>query len=108
MWTVDREEIVDGATYYVVAAGTTREIYYRKTDFASSMEKVNGQIEVRHTPPSLRLPWPPWPGEKIEERYTRERPGARQSESDDCVRVGSGRDGRCPGGVIRNGKGHVA
>jgi hypothetical protein len=80
VWAVNREEIVDGVMYYVVAAGTTREIYYRKTDFAYSMEKVNGEIEVRHTPPSVRFPWPPWPGEKIEARYTRERPVARQSQ----------------------------
>jgi hypothetical protein len=80
VWAVSREERMEGVTYYVVAAGTTREIYYRKTDFAYAMDKVNGQIELRHTPPSAYLPWPAWPAEKIQATYTRERPLERQTE----------------------------
>ena len=77
---VSREESLDGVAYYVVAAGTTRESYYRTSDFAYFMDKVNGQVELRHTPPSAYLPWPPWPDERIEGTYTSERPLDRRTD----------------------------
>ncbi len=80
VWAVKGEQDVDGVTYYVVAAGTAREIYYRKSDFAYFMDKLNGQVELRHTPATAYLPWPPWPGTKVEATYTRERPIERQTE----------------------------
>jgi hypothetical protein len=80
VWAVDREEVLDGTAFYVVKSGGTREIYYRKSDFAYYMDKVDGQVETRHTPPTAYFPWPPAPGAKLELRYTRERPLERQTE----------------------------
>ena len=80
VWSVDREETLEGATYYVIKSGTTREVYYRKSDFAYYMDKLNGQVETRHTPPTAFFSWPLVPGAKTEVRYTRERPLERQTE----------------------------
>jgi hypothetical protein len=79
VWSVDREEAVDGATYYVIKSGT-REVYYRKSDFAYYMDKLNGNVETRHVPPTAYLPWPPWPGAKVDVSFTRERLLERQTE----------------------------
>ncbi len=79
VWAVDREELVDGVLFYVVKSGTTREIYYRKSDFAYYMDKVSGQIETRHTPPTAFFTWPLTAGAKTEVRYTREQPLDRQT-----------------------------
>ncbi len=78
VWSVEREDVLDGATFYVIRSGT-REIYYRKSDFAYYMDKVNGQVETRHLPPSAFFTWPLVPGAKVEVRYTRERPLERQT-----------------------------
>ena len=80
VWSVDREELLDGVTYYVVKAGDTLELYYRKSDFAFYMEKRNGQVETRHTPPTAVFAWPLVPGAKMEVRYTRERPLERLTQ----------------------------
>jgi len=80
VWSMDREETVDGVAYYVVKSGTTLEIYYRKSDFAFYMEKRNGQVETRHTPPTAIFAWPLVSGAKIEVRFTRERPLERQTQ----------------------------
>lgn len=80
VWSVDREEVLEGVTYYVIKSGNTREIYYRKSDFAFYMDKLNGQVETRHTPPTAFFAWPPVSGAKIEGRYTYERPLERQTE----------------------------
>lgn len=80
VWAVDREELVDGTPFYVVRSGTAREIYYRKSDLALYMDKVNGQVETRHTPPSVYFPWPPTAGARVDVSYTRERPRDRQTE----------------------------
>jgi hypothetical protein len=80
VWSMDREELVDGVTYYVIKSGSARETYYRKNDFAFYMEKVNGQVETRFTPPAAFFAWPLISGAKLEVRYTRERPLERQTE----------------------------
>ena len=77
-WTVNREEAVDGIPYYVVASGS-REIYFRKSDFAHHMDKVNGEVEVRNTPP-VRLASGS-AGEKWESRYTRETPKEQSTQN---------------------------
>jgi hypothetical protein len=81
VWSLDREEQLDGVAYYVVKSGTAREIYYRKSDFAVYMDKLNGEIETRFAPPAAFVQWPPTPGAKWELRYTRERPLERQTEA---------------------------
>ncbi|HEV8454746.1 MAG TPA: hypothetical protein VGQ24_07640, partial [Gemmatimonadales bacterium] len=80
VWSMDREEMVDGVAYYVVKSGNTRELYYRKSDFAYYMDKVNGQVETRHTPPTAFFAWPLVSGAKMEVHYTRERPLDRQTQ----------------------------
>ena len=85
VWTVDREEIIDSAAYYVLRSGPTRESYFRKADLAFYMDKVNGLIETRYTPPISWIPWPLKPGVTRELRYAHERPIERQT--DEVVRV---------------------
>ncbi len=80
VWTVKREEIVDGVEYYVMTAGRQREIYQRKVDFASAMEKVEGEVEVRYMPPRLLYVWPLVPGRRWEQTVTRETPRDNQTE----------------------------
>ncbi len=79
MWAVDRAELVDGTPFYVIKSGTTRETYYRKSDLAFLMDKVNGQVVTRHTPPTVFLHWPHAEA-RVDVTYTRERPVERQTE----------------------------
>lgn len=74
VWSVDREEIIEGVEYYVVKSGTTREIYWRKADLAYYMDKVEGVVETRHMPPSNWYAWPLSPGKTWELRYTEDKP----------------------------------
>ncbi len=67
VWIVDREEVVDGVPFYVIKSGTARESYYRKDDRAFVMDKLNGQVETRNTPPATY--WSTSPGTK-DVRYT--------------------------------------
>ena len=80
VWAVDREELVDGTPFYVVKSGTTREAYYRKSDLALHVDKVNGQVVTRNTPPTVFLHWPYAAGARVDVTYTRERPVERQTE----------------------------
>jgi hypothetical protein len=77
---MDREETIDGVAYYVLKSGNTRELYHRKSDFAFYMDKLNGQVETRNTPPLAYFAWPLVAGAKTEVRYTRERPLERQTQ----------------------------
>jgi hypothetical protein len=58
VWTMDREERVDGHDDYVVRLGTQREFFIRKSDLAVHLEKTSGEVQVRYTPPEPRYPWP--------------------------------------------------
>jgi hypothetical protein len=62
VWSVDREEVLDGVPFYVVKSGTTRESYYRKGDRALFMSKINGQVESRYIRQSRTSP--PHPGQR--------------------------------------------
>ena len=79
VWSVDREEAMNGEQYYVLKSGTTREIYFRKLDFAYLMDRVNGEVETRNNPPARWVPSPFVAGEKWEVKYTIERPRDRQT-----------------------------
>jgi len=79
VWTVTREEIVDGVAYYVVTAGRQREMYLRKADLAFSLEKVRGQVERRYVPPQQQYVWPLTPGKTWEDTFTAEFPLDRQT-----------------------------
>lgn len=78
VWSVDREEILDGIVFYVVKAGQ-REMYWRKSDFAFYVEKMSGVIERRHVPFSLRYAWPLTIGKTWESRFTEEKPVDQQT-----------------------------
>jgi len=78
VWSVDREEVVDGVEYYVLKTGQ-REIFLRKGDLAVSVDKVSGDIETRYVPPRPILAWPLAPGKSWQTTYTRERPKDRQT-----------------------------
>jgi hypothetical protein len=79
VWSVDRIETVDGVDHYVVRNGATRATYWRAADFAYVMEKVAGEIEVRHAPPSTVYAWPLDPGRSVDSSVTEERPRVRRT-----------------------------
>jgi hypothetical protein len=98
IWSFDHEETLDGEAFYVLRSGPTRDIYYRKKDLAYYMDRVNGTVEYRHTPPT---PWAPWPfraGARWEVRFAAEQPAESQVEhhvrvcesSDDTITVPAG------------------
>jgi len=77
VWSVNRVEMLDGVQHYVIKTGT-REIFYRVSDFASSLERVDGVIVVRHTPARLSYSWPLALGKTWEQDHRDERPVDRQ------------------------------
>lgn len=79
VWSVDREETAEGVSYYVVKSGRTREIYWRKSDLAYYMDRVDGVVETRHVPPEMRYAWPLTRGKTWETRYTVEKSRDRQT-----------------------------
>ena len=76
-WVMDREERLDGTTFYVMRSGW-KEIYVRKTDFAYCMEKVDGEIVGRNVPPARFVA--AVAGEKWEVNYVRETPKEHQTQ----------------------------
>jgi len=78
VWSVDREEAIDGVPQYVVKTGT-REIFYRKSDFALTRETVDGAVVYRSTPPRLHYVWPMNVGQTWDQTMLEERPAARQT-----------------------------
>jgi hypothetical protein len=79
VWSVDREEVLDGTPVYVVKSGS-REALYRRSDLALYMERNQGVTETRWVPPLIRYSWPLAFGKTWEQTYTRERPVDRQTE----------------------------
>ena len=63
---------------YIIKTGT-REIFYRASDLAASLEKVDGALVLRETPPRMHYSWPLTVGKTWEQGYTQERPVARES-----------------------------
>ena len=82
VWSVNRIESVDGVPHYVIKAGT-REIYYRVSDLASTLERVDGVVVARNATSQLVYAWPLDIGKAWEQSYVRERPVDRQTESRD-------------------------
>jgi hypothetical protein len=78
VWSVNRIEMLDGVQHYVIKSGT-RELLYRASDLASSLERVDGVIVVRHTPARLSYSWPLTPGKTWEQDNREERPVDRQN-----------------------------
>jgi hypothetical protein len=96
--TVVREETVSGVPHYVVQTGS-RDIYYTKADLAWLMERVDGAVETRGTPPDRRFDWPlavgkEWDAtytlENLIERTTETRPWRYRVDAVDAVTVPAG------------------
>jgi hypothetical protein len=84
VWLVDRVETMDGVPHYVIKTGT-REIFYRVSDFASTIERVDGVVVTRFTPPRMNFGWP-LAAEKVwEQAYREERPVDRSTTDRDAV-----------------------
>jgi hypothetical protein len=77
-WIMDREETVDGTTYYVLRAAS-KDVYIRKSDFAYAMEKMNGEVVGRNVPPARLVATAP--GEKWEVKYVRETPKEHRTDN---------------------------
>lgn len=78
--TVVREETVSGVPHYVVQTGS-RDIYYTKADLAWLMERVDGAVETRGTPPDRRFDWPLAVGKEWDATYTLENLIERTTET---------------------------
>ncbi len=87
VWSMDREQVVEGTEYYVITSGPTqrepaREFFYQKADLAWRMLKVNGRVESRAEPPQQRYVWPMAVGSTWEQSVTvtSERQGTSSTE----------------------------
>jgi hypothetical protein len=80
VWSVNRIEAVGDVLHYVIKAGT-REILYRVSDLASTLERVNGVVVIRDTPSRLLYAWPLAVGSTWNQSALRERPVDRQTEN---------------------------
>src|SRR5262245_4299249 len=87
VWSMDREQVVDGTAYYVITSGPTRqeparEFFYQKADLAWRMLKVDGNLQSRAEPPQQRYVWPLAVGSTWEQRVTvtTERQGTSSTE----------------------------
>ena len=73
VWSVNRVELLDGVDHYVIKTGT-REILYRVSDLAASLERVDGVIVLRDTPSRHSYVWPLTVGKTWEQSNRQERP----------------------------------
>ncbi len=78
VWSVDREEMIEGVSHYVIKQGT-REIFYRTADLAHTRETVNGAVVRHHTPSRIRYLWPLEVGKTWEQAFREDRPVDRQT-----------------------------
>src|SRR5262249_44964021 len=87
VWSMDREEAIDGIPHYVIKTGT-REIFYRKSDLAVTRETVNGMIVLDNKPSRLQLVWPLQIGMGWQQPFMEEHPAVHQTfERIDMVTV---------------------
>jgi len=84
VWAVDRVDVLDGVEHYVIKSGP-REIFYRVSDLASSLEKINGAVVARETPPRRQYDWPLTVGKSWEQSFQTERPAPRQPATNTFV-----------------------
>ena len=70
---MNRLEMIDGVQHYVIQTGS-REILYRVSDLASTLERVDGVVVLRETPPRLLYEWPLTVGKSWEQSHRQERP----------------------------------
>jgi hypothetical protein len=86
VWSIDREESVEGHDDYVIRLGTQREFLFRKSDLAVHLERTSGEVQVRYTPPDARYPWPLTIGAEREVKFTREqiKPPSTETRTQAC------------------------
>jgi hypothetical protein len=84
VWSVSRLEMLDGVQHYVIKSGT-REIFYRVSDLASSLERVDGVVVSRETPSRLNFSFPLTVGKSWEQAHRQERPVDRQTTNYNSV-----------------------
>jgi hypothetical protein len=95
-WSVDREQVVDGTEYYVIASSTSqgvaREFFYQKSDLAWRMLKVNGHVESTAEPAQLRYIWPLVIGSTWEQTVTvttvRDGKSSKETNARSCRVIG--------------------
>src|SRR5213078_507410 len=87
VWSVDREEMVEGVSHYVIKQGM-REIFYRTADLAHTRETVDGALVRQHSPSRTRYAWPLAVGTTWEQAFREDRPVERRViEREDVVSV---------------------
>jgi hypothetical protein len=77
VWVVNRIETIDGEPHYVLKTGT-REIFQRVSDLATTMERVDGVVVNRYTPPRLSFAWPLTVGKVWDQDFRQDLPVDRQ------------------------------
>src|SRR5262249_17199722 len=70
VWSVEKQDVVDGVPVHVVKSGQ-RELLYRRSDLALILERVQGTTETRWTPPLINYSWPLTLGKTWEQTFTR-------------------------------------
>jgi len=104
VWSVDREEKIDGVPHYVIKTGT-RRIFYRKSDLALSRETIDGVIVAKHTPSRLNYMWPLYVGQRWDQTILEESPKDRQTvERVDTVIVEAEETVTVPAGTFKTYK----
>ncbi len=104
VWSVDREEALDGVSHYVIKSGT-RELFYRKSDLALSRETVDGVVVLKNTPARFYYVWPMQVGQTWDQTTLEERPTDRQTnERIDTVTVESEEVVTVPAGTFNTFK----
>lgn len=78
VWRVDRLESVDGVPHYVIKTGS-REILYRVSDLAATLERVDGVVVLLETPSRRAFEWPLTVGKRWDQQYRQERPVDRST-----------------------------
>ncbi len=101
VWSVDREELVDGVPNYVITT-ENREIFYRKADIATTRETVDGAPVLLSMPPRLRYVFPLEVGKTWEQALREDRPSAGGiTERVDVVTVEAEETITVPAGTFR-------
>jgi len=78
VWSVNRIETLESVEHYVIKVGV-REILYRVSDLASSLERIDGVVAVRNSPSRLSFAWPLNVGKTWEQSFREERLVDRQT-----------------------------
>jgi hypothetical protein len=101
VWVVNRVETLDGVEHYVVKGGA-RELFYRVSDLASSLERVDGVIVNRNTPARLSYVWPLTVGKVWDQDFRNELPVDRQTTTRNSTwTVGAEETVTVPAGTFR-------